>query len=131
MGLLEAFDVIAERIPGMTMGQIEGALGKPTSTMSATPGELSRMWMSDNLTIFMAWAPDGRMTKCGLIDPVAFPDGPVKLVDYLARRRPAVVSAVPPCWSGDPSGRHELRYWDGAQWTQHVSTQGVQSVDPI
>ena len=31
-------------------------------------------------------------------------------------------------WYADPSGRSELRYWDGAQWTEHVSTAGQQSV---
>jgi uncharacterized protein YxjI len=35
----------------------------------------------------------------------------------------------PPAWHPDPFGRHELRYWDGAQWTEHVSNHGKQSVD--
>lgn len=40
----------------------------------------------------------------------------------------AVVS-VPAGWNPDPHGRHELRYWDGSLWTEHVSDGGVQSVD--
>ena len=36
-----------------------------------------------------------------------------------------------PVWHRDPSGRHELRYWDGVSWTEHVSTGGAQSVDPL
>ncbi len=28
-------------------------------------------------------------------------------------------------------GRHHLRYWDGQAWTEHVSTNGVQTVDPL
>ena len=32
-------------------------------------------------------------------------------------------------WKGDPFGRHELRYWDGAAWTAHVSDAGVQATD--
>ena len=32
-------------------------------------------------------------------------------------------------WMADPTGRHELRFWDGEQWTEHVSDHGVQSVD--
>ncbi|HKO85810.1 MAG TPA: DUF2510 domain-containing protein, partial [Actinomycetota bacterium] len=24
-------------------------------------------------------------------------------------------------WLADPSRRHELRYWDGQRWTEHVS----------
>lgn len=34
-------------------------------------------------------------------------------------------------WHPDPTGRHELRYWDGTQWTEHVSDQGVQSTSPV
>ncbi len=32
-------------------------------------------------------------------------------------------------WYPDPSGRHELRYWDGQLWTEHVADQGRQSTD--
>ena len=34
-----------------------------------------------------------------------------------------------PSWYPDPSGRHELRYWDGQRWTEHVSDHGRQSTD--
>jgi uncharacterized protein YxjI len=37
---------------------------------------------------------------------------------------------TPASWYPDPLGRHELRYWDGAQWTEHVSSHGRQAVDP-
>ena len=36
----------------------------------------------------------------------------------------------PASWHPDPYGRHELRYWDGTQWTEHVSSHGKQSIDP-
>jgi hypothetical protein len=39
--------------------------------------------------------------------------------------------APAPDWYPDPSGRQELRYWDGSQWTEHASTAGRQVVDPI
>jgi len=35
-----------------------------------------------------------------------------------------------PEWYPDPSGRHELRYWDGEQWTEHASSHGRQTIDP-
>lgn len=38
--------------------------------------------------------------------------------------------AVPANWYPDPSKRHELRYWNGTVWTEHVASGGVQSVDP-
>ncbi|MCH1883949.1 phospholipid scramblase-related protein [Agrococcus sp. ARC_14] len=36
---------------------------------------------------------------------------------------------VPAGWYADPFGRHEHRYWDGAQWTEHVGSQGRQMTD--
>ncbi len=36
-----------------------------------------------------------------------------------------------PSWHPDPTGRHELRYWDGSVWTDHVADQGVQAMDPL
>ena len=38
--------------------------------------------------------------------------------------------AVPAGWYADPSGRFELRYWDGSAWTEHVSRAGQQATDP-
>lgn len=34
-----------------------------------------------------------------------------------------------PAWLADPSGRHQLRWWDGQQWTNHVSTHGFVTMD--
>lgn len=34
-------------------------------------------------------------------------------------------------WATDPTGRHELRYWDGERWTEHVSDESVTSRDPM
>jgi uncharacterized RDD family membrane protein YckC len=36
----------------------------------------------------------------------------------------------PARWAPDPLGRHQYRYWDGSQWTEHVSDDGVVSTDP-
>ncbi len=48
----------------------------------------------------------------------------------VADAAPAVESAVPAGWYADPSGRFELRYWDGSAWTEHVSRAGQQFTDP-
>ena len=34
-------------------------------------------------------------------------------------------------WQPDPLGQHEFRYWDGNQWTEHVSNGGVASTSPL
>jgi hypothetical protein len=34
-------------------------------------------------------------------------------------------------WLADPSGAHELRYWDGNRWTEHVSDSGATAQDPL
>jgi uncharacterized protein YxjI len=41
------------------------------------------------------------------------------------------MSESPASWHPDPTGRHELRYWDGTAWTDHVSDQGVTGTDPV
>ena len=42
-----------------------------------------------------------------------------------------VVTTAPPAWHPDPSGRFQYRYWDGAAWGPHVSTQGQTHLDPL
>src|SRR5262245_23343370 len=34
-------------------------------------------------------------------------------------------------WYPDPTGNHQLRYWDGDTWLGNVSDQGVTSDDPL
>lgn len=41
------------------------------------------------------------------------------------------VSETPANWHPDPTGRHELRYWDGTAWTDHVSDRGITGTDPV
>jgi hypothetical protein len=45
-------------------------------------------------------------------------------------QQPAAVVTTPAGWYPDPSGRYEMRYWDGAKWTEHVARQGQQYTDP-
>src|SRR3954453_5160549 len=41
------------------------------------------------------------------------------------------MSESPAGWHPDPRGRHEHRYWDGSQWTDHVADGGVLATDPV
>lgn len=38
---------------------------------------------------------------------------------------------IPAAWHPDPLQRHEYRYWDGSQWTDHVSDGGRVGHDPV
>jgi hypothetical protein len=42
----------------------------------------------------------------------------------------AATPAIPADWYADPSGRFELRYWNGSAWTEHVARAGQQYTDP-
>ncbi len=41
------------------------------------------------------------------------------------------MSTTPANWYPDPMGRHQLRYWDGAKWTEHVSNNGATAIDHL
>jgi hypothetical protein len=38
--------------------------------------------------------------------------------------------SIPAGWYPDPSGRFELRYWDGNAWSEHTARQGQMYTDP-
>ena len=42
---------------------------------------------------------------------------------------PAPPAAALTAWLTDPTGRNELRYFDGSNWTEHVANGGVISAD--
>jgi len=45
---------------------------------------------------------------------------------------PYPASTQPPAaWHPDPTGRNELRYWAGSEWSDHVSNNGTVSSDPM
>ncbi len=51
-----------------------------------------------------------------------------RCLSVLPRQR---VSWVHPAqWAPDPFGRHQLRYWNGTDWSNEVADHGVAGVDP-
>jgi hypothetical protein len=45
---------------------------------------------------------------------------------------PLPSAPLPPAqWYADPTGRHQLRYWDGTRWTPNVADDGRTASDPI
>lgn len=62
--------------------------------------------------------------------PLAASAGPLaEPSDQVVRARVAQPAGAPPNWYPDPTGHADLRFWDGARWTQHVSTGGITGVD--
>jgi hypothetical protein len=56
------------------------------------------------------------------------PAHPVDAVHQGARAQVSA-SLPPPAWAADPTGRHQLRYWDGKAWTDYVADNGQESRD--
>ena len=63
-------------------------------------------------------------------EPSAMSPIEVSAPQVTAPASPAPVVTTPAGWYPDPSGRFEMRYWDGTAWTEHVSRQGQQFTDP-
>ena len=49
---------------------------------------------------------------------------------YAAATTTNASPTVPAAWYKDPSGRYEMRYWNGTAWTEHVARGGQQFTDP-
>jgi len=78
------------------------------------------------------WGAVAESTTSSPVDPgtaTAEPEAPAAPEPEPAPAA-APESTVPAGWYADPSGRFELRYWDGHQWTEHVSRDGQQFTDP-
>ena len=52
-------------------------------------------------------------------------------IEKLFGRLSAVLAAPAGAWQPDPSGQHELRWWDGNRWTENVSDGGHPSTDTL
>jgi hypothetical protein len=55
-------------------------------------------------------------------------------IERLLARVESVLTNPPPsdaAWHPDPTGRHQLRYWDGTSWTANVSDDGATAFDPL
>ena len=59
---------------------------------------------------------------------LVFLKGKLAVEGVVAEMAPVPLAAS---WQPDPSGRFELRYWDGAAWTAHVANGGIVASDPV
>ncbi len=65
--------------------------------------------------------------------PLAIAASPLPRIGSPAMAPPQPLQQVaPPAgWYPDIAQRHELRYWDGGAWTEHVVDKGRPNVDPL
>ena len=96
---------------------------------------VSGMWEYMTLEQKAGWVDDMtlQLNALGSIgwEVVAFvsaaPLTPIQILTAILKR-PVVpwpaLDAGNATWAADPTGRFPQRYWDGARWTQHVTTTG-------
>ena len=115
----------AQRSPG-AMG-VPGSTAPPPMAARASSGRAASA--SD---MFPAYPRPANSTPSGVDDR---PAEPVHEPNAMAPGQPlsgeaqSTHAASPPAWHPDPSGRFHYRWWDGAQWTSQVSTDGHHLID--
>lgn len=79
----------------------------------------------------LAAQPEAEEAPDAVEEPAGWAAAPDATADdaTAAEPAPAAEPTVPAGWYADPSGRYELRYWDGLAWTEHVSRAGQQFTD--
>jgi hypothetical protein len=80
-----------------------------------------------------AAAPEPEPEPTPVPEPTPEPEPSYTAAATAAATAPAAAASVPTTpagWYPDPSGRYEMRYWDGDKWTEHVSRQGQTYTDP-
>ena len=84
------------------------------------------------LLSIVAWSPrlqSGRANDRAGVDDhgVATGFSPAPETSWAPEQPAPTLSA----WLSDPTGRNELRYFDGSGWTEHVANRGVISADRL
>jgi hypothetical protein len=114
-----AFEMAVGAMPTMRQGvarEAEVRFGHPYAVVAVVGDETNKIrgpWFG--LPVFSAWIadPDEAEVAVGEFELAAHPP-----LEDVAR------GMAPARWAGDPTGRHQLRYWDGRNWTRYVSDRG-------
>jgi hypothetical protein len=131
------FDVSSTGSLDLTALTNEGAIDVPVDRLRGA--ELHGMFKV--LTIRWVAASGAEEVATFAEKNAGMPGGPqwvAHIERMLSQHTPAAVpldtaaaTAAASGWFADPLGRHELRYWDGATWTEHVADAGAPAIDPI
>jgi len=120
----ETLTVTATDGPDGTRVDISGtgsteAVGRINAVVSALPGAHQAA-----APVYAAAPPPAGVA--GAVPPPPPPGAPAGGGSGLAA--PANTAAA---WYPDPAGHHELRYWNGTAWTEHVSDHGTPGTDTV
>lgn len=94
---------------------------------------MTMMTWGENLGVSVRPAPGGTEVtvtsalKFGLVDWGKNGEN----IGNLFFRIGSLVAPPTGAWHPDPSGRHQLRWWDGSRWTESVSNAGQVSTDGL
>ncbi len=78
--------------------------------------------------LVLAWAAVGRLSE---LPPTRLQQGGGPTMSQPGWRSPSAPPTVPPSWQSDPTHRHEVRWWDGVRWTEHVMDGNRPASDPL
>jgi hypothetical protein len=127
-------DLVVVDVDGVRVGKMtkqSSANYAPLVAAAAASGLGAGCWLT------MSVKSDGTPKfSLNLVDELDAWEAAVARANFKVRQEPVVVEAVaastaPADWHADPTGRHQLRYWDGSAWTAHVADDGVTSSDPV
>jgi hypothetical protein len=83
------------------------------------------------LLSIVAWSPrPGRQRGQAAVSDYEAGPGYPPASEFVAVPKPPKRTALT-AWLPDPTGRNELRYFDGSEWTGHVANGGVISTDQL
>jgi hypothetical protein len=101
-----------------------------SSSMTTTTTEPAGWGVAPQSSAPTATTPAATATVIGASQPAATTSYQPVAQTPVAQTPATSTPATPAGWYHDPSGRFELRYWDGTAWTEHVARGGQQYTDP-
>ena len=125
----ETLTVTATEGPDGTKVDIAGTgstelVGRLNALLSGLPGA------RQTVAAYAAPSPVGTVPAPPAPAPVpAPPSAPAASGSTLANLAPPANTAAG--WYSDPAGHHELRYWSGSAWTEHISDNGTPGTDTL